>query len=362
MKNIIINENDAHQRLDRFLRKYMPEAQLSYIYKAIRKDIKVNGKRVKNDTMLEAGDNVTIYISDEKLAELIPEHKYKSNIKRRSFSIAYEDNNMIVVVKPAGLLTHGDRYEKKNTLVNQVTDYLIETGAYLPRIEKTFSPAAVNRLDRNTSGLVIFGKNSAALRSLSELVRNREGLEKYYIAIVEGKLNKELHLVGNLVKDESRNLVKIDGFVDKNKSEVQNNEVLNIDKYNGNKNVENDDTFCGSKRIETIVKPLVCEKGLSLVEVQLITGRTHQIRAHMAKAGYPLIGDKKYGRLTGKENNNTKLHGQLLHAYKLRFISSDKNNDMLYNGDITALPQGKSKKLWKSFFPNLESYIDENRQ
>ena len=158
MIKITITENQGNQRLDRFLKKYFDRAPLSHIYKLIRKDVKVNGKRQKEDTMLAAGDELTIYLSEEDAKAL---QTVKKHVKaKRQFRIAYEDENILVCEKPFGLLTHGDHTEKKNHLANQVVDYLIQTGAYQPRLEKTFTPAPANRLDRNTTGLVIFGKHA----------------------------------------------------------------------------------------------------------------------------------------------------------------------------------------------------------
>lgn len=349
MIDIIINENDAHQRLDRFLRKYLPGAQLSYIYKAIRKDVKLNGLRVKNDTMLEAGDSLKLYISDDMLEKLRPEKKIgKRNGVKRSFGIAYEDENILIAVKPEGLLTHGNHKEKKDTLVNQITDYLIETGAYIPRVEKTFAPAAVNRLDRNTSGLVIFGKNSSALRTLSNIIRNRNGIEKYYLAIITGELHEKLHLEGKLTKDEELNIVKIDSFLKRSE-----NEVITI---------ENEDIHAtGGKHIETEVKPLACRNGLTLAEIKLITGRTHQIRAHLAEAGYPILGDGKYDK-AGRGVSTARdleLRGQMLHAYRLKFDDNYKAALALKCGTITALPQGRAGEKWKLLFSDMEKYISE---
>lgn len=165
MINLTITENQGNQRLDRFLKKYFDGAPLSRIYKMIRKDIKINGRRGKEDTLLLPGDQLTLYITESEAASM---QKPKKIIRvKRQFKIAYEDENIIVVEKPFGLLTHGDRTEKKNHLANQVIDYLIETGAYQPRLDKTFSPAPANRLDRNTTGLVVFGKNAAALQELN---------------------------------------------------------------------------------------------------------------------------------------------------------------------------------------------------
>ncbi|MDO5441446.1 MAG: RluA family pseudouridine synthase [Bacillota bacterium] len=270
MKQIEITANDAGQRLDRFLKKYLCNAPLSGIYKIIRKDVKLNGKRPKEDVMLNEGDVLNLYIMDAELEKLSA--KKKTSRAKKQFSIAYEDDNILVANKPFGLLVHGDKTEKKNTLANQVIDYLIEEGKYNPRLERSFTPAPVHRLDRNTTGLVVFGKNANALR------QGVDNFSKYYKTICIGKIDKELRLTGYLVKDERTNKVR----------------VSKVEKPN-------------SKYIETIVRPLIANDKYSLLEVELVTGRSHQIRAHLASIGHPVYGDPKYG------------HGsaQLLHAAKL---------------------------------------------
>ena len=298
MIKITITPNEADQRLDRFLKKYFKRASLSAIYKMIRKDIKLNGKRAKEDTMLRDGDELSLYMTEEKMAELTA--PIKKNSAKRQFKIAYEDNNILIVDKPKGLLTHGDSHEKKNTLVNQVCGYLQEKGEYLPSREKTFVPSPVNRLDRNTTGLVIFGKNAAALRMLTRVIRDREHIEKYYLTIVCGKLDKEMILDDRLVKDHDTNISSVVPAHD--------------EKGNGAAD------FDEGKDAMTHVKPLVAGNKFSLVEVRIFTGRTHQIRVHLANAGFPLAGDIKYG--DRKVNEYLKKHGittQLLHAYRLRF-------------------------------------------
>ena len=315
MIKLTIGENQGNQRLDRFLKKYFAKASLSHIYKLIRKDVKVNGKRKNAETMLNVGDEITVYISEEDAAALQKEVKKIS--AKKQFTVVYEDRNIIVVAKPFGLLTHGDRHEKKNHLANQVVDYLIANGEYDPRADRTFVPSPANRLDRNTTGLVIFGKNSTALQELNKIIRERDAVDKIYMTIATGKLTKSLHLKDYMVKDEARNTVSI-----------------------------TEDTEQG-KMMDTEVFPVMHSnkgKGYTLVEVKINTGRTHQIRVQLAEAGHPVLGDTKYGTATqnriAKERYGLSTH--LLHAYKLAFSGCDKDSPLAYlNGKefICPLPE-----------------------
>ncbi len=293
MFKIVITKNQANQRLDRFLKKYFNNASLSLVYKLIRKDVKLNGKRVKENQLLAEGDELTLYISDETAEKL---QKVKTHAKvKKQFKIAYEDDDILVAEKPFGLLTHGDHTEKKNHLANQVVDYLIEKGDYDPRADKTFTPAPANRLDRNTTGLVVFGKNAAALQELNRMIREKDEIRKLYLTIVSGRLEKAVRLRAKMTKDEEKNLVSV---------LPESGE---------------------GKLMETIARPLQCAvwkgKEYTLVEVEILTGRTHQIRAHLAKAGYPVIGDVKYGdrRVNMLMEKEFGLSTQLLHAYRLVF-------------------------------------------
>lgn len=296
MKSITITVNDAGRRLDKFLRRYLAKASLSTIYKLIRKDIKINGRHESNNYMLQEGDVLTFYISEALLRSWSDSDKKRKVPKvKRNFKIVYEDEDILIADKPFGLLTHGDHNEKKNHLANQVKDYLIETGEYNPR-ERVFTPAPVNRLDRNTTGGVIFGKNSAALKALNEMIRENK-IDKFYETIVYGRIENKLHLKSKLLKDQRTNTVK----------------VLNADDERG-------------RDIETIVSPIRYIGKFTLVEIKLVTGRTHQIRAHMASVGNPVIGDVKYSR--GKAiqiNHRLKqqfgLSTQLLHS--CRFVFSE---------------------------------------
>lgn len=310
------------------MRKYLPKASLGSIYKIIRKDVKVDGKRRDEKFMLEEGQTLTLYLSEEMITELrggtdkaIESRRGKK--ARKNFTIIYEDENILAVNKPFGLLTHGDSMEKKNHLANQVKDYLIETGEYNPRNEKVFAPAPANRIDRNTTGIVLFGKTAAALKGLNAMIRE-DGVHKYYMTICYGVIEKELTLTAKIVKDNRTNTVRI----------------------------VNDDS---GKDIITIVRPIEVLKGgkfmATLVEVELVTGRTHQIRAHLASVGHPLLGDYKYQTPDcAKHNlalkNRFELSTQLLHSARVEFGVPAEGLEYLEGKIIKAdLPENFEKIL-----------------
>ena len=313
MIKLEIKENDANQRLDRFLKKFFRKASLSMIYKMIRKDIKVNGKRVKEYTLLMSGDELNLYMSEEQFAELSVPVRKKS--VRKQFKTVFEDDNILIVNKPRGLIIHGDAHEKKNTLANQVIGYLQEKGDFDPAAEKTFRPSPVNRLDRNTTGLVIFGKNAAALRLLTRLIRERNCIGKYYMTVVSGRFDKAMTFGDRLVKDCSSNTVEVAGGED-------------------------------GKDALTYVEPVLPGNNYSIVRIRLVTGRTHQIRVHLSHAGFPLLGDPKYGSSRGNSQAaKLGVSTQLLHAYRLEFNNMPEELSYL-EGKVVEVPlPGEFEKI-----------------
>lgn len=332
MIKIIITTNQGNQRLDRFLKKYFAKAPLSRIYRMIRKDVKLNGKRAHEDTLLQEGDELTLYITEEE-AESMKQAPRAVKAKRQ-FQIAYEDDDLLIVSKPYGLLTHGDSHEKKNHLANQVIDYLIAKGDYDPLRDRPFTPAPANRIDRNTTGLVIFAKNSQSLREINALLRTKSGVSKYYLTIVNGRLPERLVLKDLMVKDERANRARIVAF-----------------------DADPDEASSDSKYMETIATPLAYgklgKKDYTLVEAQILTGRTHQIRVQLAAAGYPLYGDFKYGtRAPGRAT-------QLLHSYKLAFGDlSDTSLSHMSGKVVTQMPPEDFKQIADKIFPEWMSLLD----
>lgn len=287
MKSFIINKNDAGQRLDKFIAKSVPLLPQTLLYKYVRiKRIKVNGKRGENSTRLNVGDVVDMYINDE-FFEKSPE-KYDFLKASKNIDIVYEDDNIILCDKKAGLLCHPDDHEYVDTLINRIKRYLYEKGEYNPAEESSFTPALVNRIDRNTGGIVITAKNAESLRILNQKMKDRE-LHKFYLCIVHGTPKKKNGILdGYLTKNESKNIVKVSGKQSKD-----------------------------SKEIKTKYSVIDSKDGLSLVEIELLTGRTHQIRAHFASIGHPLLGDGKYG--TNELNKKYGYKKQFLYSYKLQF-------------------------------------------
>ncbi len=288
MKILEIGKNDAGQRLDKFLSKAVKAMPPSLMYKSIRtKKIKVNRKRAEIGQVLNEGDTVQLFLPDELF-----DGENKEDIRllhiTPAFSLVYEDENIILCDKPAGLTVHSDDKNDTNTLITQIQAYLYKKGEYDPREEQSFAPALCNRIDRNTAGIVIAAKNAAALRCMNEMIRDRR-ITKKYLCAVHGYMEKPHGvLTGYIIKDSAENKVTV---------------------YN--KKVK------GSKDIKTGYRVIAEKNGDSLLEVELFTGRTHQIRAHLASVGHPLVGDGKYG--INKDDRKEGIKFQALYSYYLRF-------------------------------------------
>ena len=287
MKQFTITENDANQRLDKFLSKAAPKLPASVMYKAIRKkDIKVNGKRAEISTRLNKGDIVSAYLKDEFFEAVAPKYDFLSASK--NLTVIYEDENILLADKAQGVLVHPDENEYNDTLITRIQKYLYEKGEFDPEKENSFKPALANRIDRNTGGIVIAAKNAEALRILCDKIKLRE-IDKFYLAAVHGTPTpRAATLEGFLEKNESKNKV----YLSKHKSDR-------------------------ALSIKTRYEVLRQKGDISLLKIELLTGRTHQIRAHMASIGHPLLGDGKYGKLAGDKKLG--FDKQALYSYKLKF-------------------------------------------
>ncbi len=338
MQAVTINKNQAGQRLDKFLKKYLPEAGSSFLYKMLRKkNITLNGKRAEGKEMLSVGDEVKFFFSDETFAKFsgrtilmdtgiqsassqkgsnVPQDMKVIEIaaasqkteqlisetlqafqKLHGISVLYEDENVLIVNKPVGILTQ--KASPRDLSLNEwLVGYLLDKQAITSEELDTFRPSVCNRLDRNTSGIVLCGKSLAGSQALSQVIKERT-IRKFYHTICIGVLTQDTTLEGYLCKDEAANRVTVTNvFVEKNDSHRNSR-----------------------KKIQTAYHPLVNTDQYTLLEVELITGKTHQIRAHLSSTGHPLIGDYKYGSM--KVNNQLKeaygLEAQLLHAHHVIF-------------------------------------------
>lgn len=302
MREVDINENDAGQRLDKFLTKYLPALPASMLYRSLRKNcVRINGKHVRDGAhKLQPGDRLQLYLKDE----FFEDKKLDFLDAQAGFEIIFEDQNILIVNKKAGVCAHPDEHGSKNSLIAQIQKYLYQKGDYDPRQEQSFSPALCNRLDRNTSGLMIAAKNAAALREMNQRIKDRQ-VRKFYRCIA----------IGTFVQKEGL----LEGYLTR-----------------GDKKV----TVCaqkkeGAKQIRTAYRVLKETKETSLLEVELLTGRTHQIRAQFAQAGHPLLGDIKYG---GKAAPG--FQHQALCSYRLVFNFSTEGLLSYLDGRSFCLENG----------------------
>ncbi len=321
LQELIVNRNDDGQRIDRFLLKYLNEAPRSFIFKMLRKkNIKLNNKKATPEDLIKEGDRIQIYLADETIA------KFKKEIDINKISmdlnIIYEDENIIAMNKKPGILSHSSDKLREENIVDGMVNYLIKKGDYVPRKEHNFIPGICNRLDRNTSGVILGGKNYETMKNLNESMREYK-IARFYKTIVKGKLDKEIQLVDHIIKDEEKNKVRI------------------VDKPSEN-----------SKKIVTNIRPIKTNGDYSLLEIELITGRTHQIRVHLASIGHPIIGDRKYGNREVNKlfKDKYNLTDQYLHGYKLRFVDPVGKLDYLVGKEIVADTFGYMKAIESDLF------------
>ena len=319
LKKFVINKNDGGQRVDKFLSKAVPNMPQSYMYRQIRKKrIKLNGGRCAISDRLSENDILELYINDE-FFDVSSDDAFDFLFASAKLDIVFEDENILLADKKPGLLSHGacgsdtDKTQSSDTLINRIKRYLYEKGEYHPDTENSFAPALCNRIDRNTGGIVIAAKNAESLRILNDKIKLRE-VEKRYLCVTAGIPPKKSDIITAYIeKDRSKNTVTIsDKKTPRNKTAVTEYSVL---RDNGR---------------------------LALVEVNLLTGRTHQIRAHMAHIGCPLLGDGKYG--DSRINREHKMKSQALYSYKLKF-------DFKTSGGILEYLKGReftAEKIWFS--------------
>ncbi len=314
MRVFVIEPLEANQRLDKFLKKLLKAAPPSFIYKMLRKkNITLNGKKAEGNEIVKEGDKVTCFISDETLVkfsesfETIEEEakEYMDAYEKLcdKIKIVYEDKNVLIINKPLGILSQ--KADQTDISCNEwLLGYLLRKKVIdIPQL-KTFKPSVCNRLDRNTSGLLVCGKTLIGSQKMSEIIKSKE-LGKFYRTFVKGCLDEEIHVNAYLKKDEKANKVSV------SETEVKD-----------------------SKKIETIFYPVKPGNNISCIEVELLSGRTHQIRAQLAKIGHPIVGDYKYG--DHKFNKNMRISEQMLHAYRLEFPQMDPPFHMLSNRAFIA--------------------------
>ncbi len=320
MRVVEIDGNSENQRLDKFIIKYFNRAGKSFIYKMIRKKrIKYNGKKAVGNEIIKSGDFIQLYLSDATMDSFMESKEVGKS--SHDFSIIYEDNNIIVCNKPSGLAVQRDSDNINNSLNDQLLFYLYEKGEYLPKKESVFTPSICNRLDRNTSGIVLFGKNFNAVKALNNIIKDRK-IDKIYLTVVKGVLKDKGVIEAFHLKGED------------NKAEIS----LNFKE--------------GSKKIITKYKKISENGKYSLAEVELITGKTHQIRAGFKFINHSIVGDRKYGDFKVNEFFRVKfgLDNQFLHSYKIVFKDNLGFFDYLEGKEFIApFDDRKAKIIFELF-------------
>lgn len=325
MKEIKITEAEQGQRLDKYLMKLFNKAPKSFIYKMLRKKrIKYNGGKSEGADILKNGDTITLYIGEDTMDSFMAQREV--NVTKKRFDVIFEDENIIIMNKPVGLLSHPEKDTDKDTLVDEMLFYLKTKGEFNPSKMTTFTPVLCNRLDRNTGGIVLGAKNLAAAQALNAVIACG-GVDKYYLTMVKGAVTCPNEFVGYLTKDGNSNKVSV------LKKETE-----------------------GAKRIVTRVKPIAVNGNFTLLEVELVTGRSHQIRAHLKAMGYPVVGDRKYGdeRVNSYFKEKFALANQFLFAYRVKFNIPDGVLKYLDGKEFTSEPLGTFKKIKTEYFENAE--------
>ena len=303
MRQLTVHKNDENQRLDKYLKKYLKEAPGSFIYKMLRKkNIVLNGKKADGTEKLSAGDEIKLFFAEETLQKFTGEDSKSSAVTypQKELDILFEDEDILIINKPAGELSQ--KAEAKDVSMNEYAlGYLQKCGAITEESLKVFKPSVCNRLDRNTSGILIVAKTYQGAREFGEALQKRS-VRKFYRCIVKGELKRSEKIDGYLLKDEKTNKVQI--FKEKRADAAE---------------------------IHTAYEPIKCENGLTMLEVHLITGRTHQIRAHLSSIGHSILGDPKYG--DRKLSEKYKVKHQLLHACRLE-LDGFTGDFAKYNGKV----------------------------
>ncbi len=341
MKEYLVGRNEAGQRLDKFLAKCLPEAGRGFLYKMLRKkNITLNDRKCEGQEKLAEGDRVRFWLSDETFEKFSGgQDRRVAAAARDSLSkepdrllslIIHEGEEVLILNKPAGMLSQ--KAAAGDVSANEyLIHHLLCTGGITEEQLKTFRPAAVNRLDRNTSGLLLAGKTLSALQSLSEVLRDRS-IGKYYLAAVSGRIDSPAEISGYLKKDEASNRVTVTGAQEDPES----------------------------RPIRTAYEPLFCEEDLTLLRIHLITGRTHQIRAHLSSCGHPLLGDPKYGdpRVNEDMRNKAGVRSQMLHAFELQFPDREDLPPEVRGKTFRAEPP----KPFYQLFPQLRELIGRTQE
>lgn len=316
MKLITVHKQEEGQRLVKLLGAYLKEAPNSFFYKMLRKkNITLNGKKADGTEKLKCGDEIRLFLSDETYEKFAGKVQPREKFPMAKLNIVYEDSNVIFINKPAGMLSQKS-VPSDVSLNEYLLGYLEKSGQWKQEESKAFRPSVCNRLDRNTSGMVICGKSMAGLQQMAALLKDRS-LHKYYLCLVKGVMTESQHLEGYLLKDENSNQVKI-----------------------FQKETE------GAAHIITEYEPLYTDGEVTLLKVTLVTGKSHQIRAHLSSIGHPIIGDPKYGdrKVNAFFRETHGIKNQMLHAWKLTFPELAEPLDNLSEKSFEAEPAGLMKQ------------------